>query len=238
MNKQDLMNIKAKQGFTLIELLISISILSLLLLTGSYSYNLMSTRWQKELGGFTESVKQGKHLELLQQVLVGAKAFIVTDNKAKPAFFFIGKQDSLLAVTSDGLFSGQYPEIFRITSVEKNNGLFDLVYQSASTQNILLSSTEQIVSFTNKIVLFNDLDNISLAYYGWSHYSEKTKSADGDGEAVRQPQWFESFSGINNQIMPEKMIITLTKKDKLLSFPVQLDHDSLRLLSPYFEMVE
>jgi prepilin-type N-terminal cleavage/methylation domain-containing protein len=59
-NQTGLIN-KAK-GFTLIELMISMTILSLLLFTGSYTYSLMSQRWNKELGEFSHSAKQAKHL--------------------------------------------------------------------------------------------------------------------------------------------------------------------------------
>ncbi len=237
--KKQTVNFKKRHGFTLIELLISIAILSMLLLTGTYSYSLMSSRWTKELGEFNLSSSQAKNLDLFHHVITGTKSFIVTDNAKKPAFFFIGKPDSLLAVSNSGLFSGHFPEIYRLTTVKNEMGLYDLVYQAESTENTLLTSTEQVISFSRKIKLFENLDAVSISYYGWPHYYEKTKSIDdAEGGAVSRAKWFDVFSGIDNQIMPEKLLITLTKANKELVIPVQLDHDSQRLLSPYFGMLE
>jgi prepilin-type N-terminal cleavage/methylation domain-containing protein len=223
--------ISQNKGFTLIELMISISILSLLLFTGSYSYSLMSERWNKELGQFASSAKNYKHLELVQRLLEGVQPYVVVDNKKKPSFFFIGDNNSLLAVSRSGIFSGEYPEIFRLSTINKTNGKVDLIYQSASTESILLKGTEQSINFTHQLVLFSNLDNIQFNYYGWSHLYEK----NAVDKKNKKAQWFERFSGIDNQIMPEKYSVTLTKSGQGLSIPIQLEAKPERWLSPYFK---
>jgi prepilin-type N-terminal cleavage/methylation domain-containing protein len=223
--------ISGNKGFTLIELMIAISILSLLLFTGSYSYSLMSTRWNKELGNFSNIAVQAKNQQLLQNLLTGMQTFVITDKNKRPAFFFIGDKTSLLAISRGGLYSGKYPEIFRLTAIEKENGLFDLVYQSSSTENLLLVVTEQEVNFTEQLTLFHDLTEISFAYLGWSHFNEKT----ADGEVIKPASWFERFSGIDNQIMPIKMSITLTDKSGVFTLPVELDQESELRLSPFID---
>ncbi|PHS21100.1 MAG: hypothetical protein COA85_13375 [Robiginitomaculum sp.] len=224
-----------QQGFTLIELMISISILSMLLFTGSYAYSLMSTRWNKELGHFSVSAKNTKNLEVLQRLLEGVQSFVVVDNKKVPSFFFIGDNTSLLAVSRAGLFSGKYPEIFRLTTIEKPNGLVDLVYQSASTENVLLTGTEQSIDFTKKLTLFSNLDSVSFNYFGWSHLYEKNALVSEKKYKNKKPQWFERFSGIDNEIMPEKFNITLYKKEKSLVIPIKLEAKPERWLAPYFK---
>ena len=219
-----------QQGFTLIELMISISILSMLLFTGSYAYSLMSTRWNKELGHFSVSAKTTKNLEVLQRLLEGVQSFVVVDNKKVPSFFFIGDNTSLLAVSRAGLFSGKYPEIFRLTTIEKPNGLVDLVYQSASTENVLLTGTEQSIDFTKKLTLFSNLDSVSFNYFGWASMRIKSFSIDNG----KTTQWFERYSGIDNQLMPNIFTLNLTKNKQTLSFPVYLESDSEHWLSPYF----
>jgi len=222
---------KRSKGFTLIELLISISILSMLLFTGSYAYSLMSQRWNKELGHFSESAKTTKNLELLQRLLEGVQSFVVVDNKKAPSFFFIGDKTSLLAVSRAGLFSGEYPEIFRLTTIEKPNGKVDLVYQSASTQNILLTGTDQSIDFTKKLILFSNLDSVSFNYFGWASMRIKSFAIDTGNQA----RWFERYSGIDNQLMPNLFILTLIQSKQTLSFPVYLENDSEHWLSPYFK---
>ena len=222
---------KSNKGFTLIELMIAISILSLLLFTGSYSYSLMSTRWNKELGNFAQIAKQAKNQQLLQNLLTGIQTFIITDKNQRPAFFFIGDKTSLLAVSRSGLYSDKYPEIFRLTATEKENGLFNLVYQSSSTENVLLLATEQEINFTQQLTLFSNLTSVSFAYLGWSHFNEKT----ANGEIIKPASWFERFSGIDNQLMPTKMLVTLTIDDSAFTLPVELDKESELRLSPFVD---
>jgi prepilin-type N-terminal cleavage/methylation domain-containing protein len=219
-----------QKGFTLIELLIAITILSLLLLTASFSYGLMSTRWNKELGQFSESARVAKHLELTQKLLEGIQSFIVVDETKQPFFFFIGHQDSLLAVSQAGFFSGDYPEIFRLTVVEKSTGLFDLVYQSASSEDVLLLGTEQEIDFSHSLVLFTDVEQVSFRYYGWQHMHQKTNDEGQDYKA----SWTNNYSGINSQYMPSKLTLNIVNKGQNLVIPVELQTDVEKWLSPYF----
>jgi prepilin-type N-terminal cleavage/methylation domain-containing protein len=216
-------------GFTLIELMIAISILTLLLFTGSYSYSMLTNRWDKELGQFSQSAKVAKHLEVIQRVLEGVQSFVVVDNKRKPAFFFIGGKDSLLAVSHSGIFSGDFPEIFRLTSIEKDNGLIDLVYQSLSTEKLLLTGTEQNIKFERQLTLFSDLDNVNFNYFGWTSLYAKNANSD----KAERAKWFEEYSGIDQKLMPTQIILTLTKEKMDLSFPITLEPDAERRLSPY-----
>ncbi|MDT0602814.1 prepilin-type N-terminal cleavage/methylation domain-containing protein [Thalassotalea castellviae] len=222
-------NHKAIKGFTLIELMIAISILSLLLLTGSYTYSLMSSRWSKELGNFAIAEKNAKHIELTQRLLEGIQSFIVVNPQKKPFFFFIGHNTSLLAVSQSGFFANEVSEIFRLSAVEKSSGLFDLVYQSKSTQNLLLKGTEQIIEFDQSLVLFSDLTQISFEYFGWRNIDEKTN----DEQNNFAPFWQQSYSGIDKQYMPEKLTLTLVKNNKILVMPIMLQTNVQSWLSPY-----
>ncbi|MDX2370001.1 MAG: type II secretion system protein [Colwellia sp.] len=218
-------------GFTLIELLISISILSMLLFTASYSYSLISSRWDKELGQFSVSQKSAKNLEITQRLLEGIQSHIVVDVNKKPVFFFVGHQDSLLAVSQSGFFSGDYPEIFRLTVVKKENGLVDLIYQSSTSENVLLTRVEQTIEFSKSLLLFSDLESIKFEYYGWRHITEKT---DDDKKGFVEV-WSDRYSGIDSQLMPSSLRLILTKNDKILNIPIDLQVDSEEWLSPYFE---
>ena len=219
------------KGFTIIELMIAISILSLLLFTGSYSYSLMSERWNKELGQFSKSAQNAKQLENLQRLIEGVQSFIVVDTNQTPSFFFVGDNNSLLAVSRSGLFSGEFSEIFRLTTVAKESGKFDLVYQSSSTEDVILIGTEQSIEFTQKLTLFSNLDNISFRYLGWRHLHQKNALQKNPANH----RWFERFSGIDNQLMPEQVSITLTKAAKELSFTVSLDSSTEKWMSPYIK---
>jgi len=225
------LKLKTNSGFTLIELMIAITILSLLLFTGSYSYSLMSERWNKELGQFSASAKNSKHLELLQRLLEGVQPYVVVDKNKKPSFFFIGDKTSLLGVSRTGLFETEYPVIFRLTTVDKGNGKVDLMYQSASTENILLLGTDQNIEFSKQLTLFNDIEGVEFSYFGWPHLYEK----NSETKNMANHRWYQRYSGIDNQLMPESFQISLTKEQQLLTIPVLLEAKPERWLAPYFE---
>jgi len=231
MNSHQKLQPAKSSGFTLIELLISISILSMLLFTASYSYSLLSSRWDKELGQFSVSQKSAKNLEMTQRLLEGIQSHIVVDKNRKPVFFFVGHQDSLLAVSQAGLFSGDYPEIFRLTVVKKENGLVDIIYQSSSTEYTLLTRVEQTVDFSKSLLLFADLEAVRFKYYGWRHISEKTD----DDKKGSSEVWFDRYSGIDSQFMPSSLRLTLVKDGQELVIPIDLQINVEEWLSPYFD---
>ncbi|WDE13267.1 prepilin-type N-terminal cleavage/methylation domain-containing protein [Thalassomonas haliotis] len=219
------------RGFTLIELMIAVTILSLLLFTASYTYSLMSTRWNKELGEFSSSARIAKHLELTQKLLEGIQSYVVRDKTDNPFFFFIGHSNSLLAVSQAGLFSGEYPEVFRLTVVEKENGLVDLIYQSLSTERFLLTRTEQVIDFSRALVLFTDVESVDFNYFGWRHYNDKSNRQ----QRGKNESWRSQYSGIDSQYMPSKLQLTITLAGQVLTIPVVLETDVEKWLSPYFE---
>ncbi|XQW85902.1 prepilin-type N-terminal cleavage/methylation domain-containing protein [Thalassotalea piscium] len=225
---------KVTKGFTLIELMISISILTLLLLTGSFVYSMLYSRWDKQLGSFSESARIAKNVEITQRVLEGVHPFVVVDRTKRPAFFFIGGEDSLLSVSYSGVFSGEFPEIFRITSVKNQNGKFDLLYQAKSVENFILLRTDQDISFDHQLTLFKDLDSVQFSYLGWQDYKVKSSRFTSGVKMIRSNR----YSGIDSQIMPNKYSLTIVQSGKSLTIPVELDNQTERWLSPYLETEE
>jgi len=219
---------KKLKGFTLIELMISISILSLLLFTGTYSYSMLASRWDKELGNFNEIASQAKSLALIQNALDGVMPYVVISESKKPVFFFIGKQDSLLAVTRKGIFSGNFPEIFRLSALENTNGTFDLVYQALNTQHILLKTTEQTINFSHQITLFENLTSVELSYFGYKHLFDKATF-----ESDKRPIWQVEYSGIDQSLIPEKFELKLDDSGNSLRVFSFLDTKVEFLLTPY-----
>jgi prepilin-type N-terminal cleavage/methylation domain-containing protein len=222
---------KAKSsGFTLIELLIAISILSLLLFIGSFTYSMLAQRWEKELGEFTDSAKDLRSFDVLQRVLNGIVPLVIRDKDQRPSFFFVGSSDSLLGITQAGIFSDNYPEIFRITALEKANGSYDLVYQSISVENIILTKAEQSINFNKQITLLSELSSVHFNYYGWNSIQDKNDSNQNGKKA----EWTKRFSGIDTQLMPERIILSMTKQERKIDIPVQLNINTEKLLSAYY----
>ena len=219
---------EAKQGgFTLIELLIAISILSMLMLTASYSYSLIANRWDKVLNGYGSAQLEAKNINLLKEALEGVQGYVVTDDNAQASLFFIGHDDSLLSITRSGLFSGEYGEIFRL-SVEKNsNETYSLIYQATSTERLILTKTSQSINFEHEVILLSGLSQVGFSYFGWQNTELKS------GPQAQPGAWYNRFSGIDFKTLPTKYELVLGKQDKSIRLPVTLEQRPELLLSPY-----
>jgi len=224
--------INKQNGFTLIELLISVSLLSTLLFTGTYAYQLFSERWEKGYSQFDNAVQSNKNINLLYNLLRGVHPYIVkppNGDNTKAAFLFVGYQDSLLATSRNGLFDSTYPEIFKLQVIEDSSGLFQLIYQSVSSHKFVLLNTEQTIDFSHRNILLKDFNKIRFSYLGWESIIQKTLALESTENI--QPVWRTEYSGVNSQMLPVKMVVTIEKSGNEMSFIVDFDQKSMRFLS-------
>lgn len=221
---------RKQQGFTLIELLISVTLLSLLMFTGNYVYMQLASRWNKELGSFEQNAAQTKAVYLLQNTLNGIEPYLIKNNKGRPEMFFVGGNNSLLAISKVGLLDTQNPEIFRLTAVQNPQGKYDLVYQAISGSELLLINTEQNIEFTQQKTLLTNLDEVNISYFGWQNLDEMSI-----GEPQFKAQWQNTYSGIEQQLTPQKIQITLIKNQQPLVFYSQLNAESNALYSNFIQ---
>ncbi|MBH0025411.1 MULTISPECIES: prepilin-type N-terminal cleavage/methylation domain-containing protein [unclassified Pseudoalteromonas] len=221
---------RKQQGFTLIELLISVTLLSLLMFTGNYVYMQLASRWNKELGSFEQNAAQTKAVYLLQSTLDGVEPYLIKNKKGRPEMFFVGGSDSLLAITKRGLIDTQNPEIFRLTAVQTPNGKYNLVYQAISGSELLLINTEQNIEFTRQKILLTNLDEVTINYFGWKNLDEMAMQTPGV-----LPTWQNTYSGIDQQLTPQKIKVTLVKNQQPLTFYSQLDKEANTWFSNYMQ---
>jgi len=220
------------KGFTLVELLISLSILSMLMFTGSYVYSTISNRWDKELGEFNSHFSEARGLILLDKLINGVMPFVIRSHSSGlPTMFFVGKADSLLAVSHSGIINTDYPEIFRLTVIKNKIDKFDLVYQAISSRKILLLETEQSINFEKSIILMKNLDAASFEYYGWPDFNTKVNS-NFDPIAMHL-KWYSEYSGLENNLNPEVLKLKLEKAGKKVDIVASLNMNSEKLFQYY-----
>ena len=196
------MTLNNQRGFTLIELLIATSLLSLLMFTGSYAYSLFTNKWQSELGQFNQSNNEMMAFSRLQTLLNNISPYVIRQDNGEPAFFFIGNQDSILAITHDGLFEQDAAEAFRLSSIKTVDGKYKLLYQAKSLAKDFILTESQEIIFDKEITLIEGLDDVAINYFGWSSYLDK-KSRTADN-LVGEVKWYPTFSGIDKTITPGK----------------------------------
>lgn len=227
---------KAKNsGFTLIELMIATTILSGLLFLGSFTYQMLAQRWTKELGEFQNTLETTKSFNLLNATLAAVQPYIVLDEgdgnskNYKPGFLFVGRENRLFSVTKQGLFNQNYPEVFRLIVEKNTENKYNLIYQGASTKQEALVTAQQSITFTQQITLLSDFDEIKFNYFGWDGLAARNEGVQNGLE----PTWRSTFSGLDNQLLPEQIAIFLKKDDKDLLFTVAFDAKSSRYIAPY-----
>lgn len=225
--------IKTNQlAFTMVELLIVTLLLSMIMAVGTYSYSLFTTKWQKELGNFNHTNQLSMNIQKIERILSNIQPYVLRKKNAEPGFFFIGSGTSLLAVTHDALFSSGVSEAFRLSAIKNTSGKFDLVYQSMPLLNTNITTEKQTIEFVNRITLLNNLDNIYFRYYGWPSFRIKS---DRTVENLTLKKWYETFSGLDNQLTPEKLELFIVIGEKKLTFVIELDKEPERWLSNYFD---
>ena len=212
------------RGFTLIELLISLTLLSLIVVTGSYTYVQLASRWDKELGGFHSELLKSQRLYQLDRVISGITPYVIRSSSNKPTFFFVGSESSLLAVTSQGLQSGQ-SEVFKLSIIKNESAKLDLVYQSTSLNHMVLTSAEQVIDFEHSIILLKDINTAKFDYFGWPDLSTKIAKVSKNG-----PRWFSVYSSLEKRLTPTKLRFSIDDTAILIT----LDHNANRWLS-YFK---
>ena len=217
----------ASKGFTLVELLIAISVLTMILAISYNYYATLSARWGSQLNEFDATAMDLRHQNILHVALKGVIPWIVVDSQNAPSFFFIGDDDQLLAISDRGIFDRERPEIFRLSVVQNEAGLKDLVYQAASTRNTVLVGTDQYIEFENEITLFRDLTKVSFGYYGWESLDAKSVGAG--------QRWYNAYSGIDRTMMPSIFLVTLEQEGKTLQLFSTIEGDVERWLAPYLE---
>jgi len=222
---------KVKQeGFTLVELLISTTILSMLMLLGTYSYSLFTNKWQEELGQFSQANEQSMNFQRLQTVLGSVMPYVVRKNNRQPGFFFVGGENVMLAITKHGLFTADAPEAFRLSVLRNENGKYKLLYQGKSLNNSIITSSSQELTFSKRILLADNMDEIRFKYYGWSHFATKSNRTEKSASFQRD------FSGFDNQLMPEQIMVFIAKDEKQIELIINLSEDNSSWLSTYFEV--
>jgi prepilin-type N-terminal cleavage/methylation domain-containing protein len=225
--------IDSQKGFTLIELLIVTTILSLLMFIGAYSYSLFTNKWQSELGQFNHSNQQIMGFSRLKTLLTNIIPYVIIKDNKQPAFFFIGAKDSLLSITHDGLFSNDGAEAFRLSVVKTKTGKFNLLYQAKTLADMAILTESQNINFDHQLLLAEQFDEISFSYFGWYSFFEKQKvSAEYN---PKLPRWSEKFSGLDKQLIPEKITVNLKQDGKTMTLLISLDQKVERLLAPYFD---
>ncbi|TKB53946.1 PulJ/GspJ family protein [Ferrimonas aestuarii] len=198
------------KGFTLVEMLITLVILTSVLLLATQGYASFSSRWDGQLGRFQKVANDARSLLLVKQSLNGIRAYVTVDNANKPRLYFEGNINGFVAVTNSGAFRPGAPAVIRLQLVAEGNSGYRLEYQEWPMVDNYLLKVDQQVPFSEPIVLMTDLVNPRFDYFGVESLSRY------NGISTPKPQWFEGYSSVRRQLMPQKIRLSLSESEMVL----------------------
>ncbi|WP_300477787.1 type II secretion system protein J [Shewanella sp.] len=199
---------KSQSGFTLVELLISTALLSLILFVASYSFSLFAGSWGKELGRYEQTAKFTRNIELVRRVFASTIPLLVDrgDGTQNSALYFDGRKQFLRAASRYGVFTTD-SVIYQLSLESTSEGDEQLIYQEVASNQVLLDSYEQVITFSNKLVLLDSVSHVAFSYFGWENFQQKSVQQSGMGIASKV--WQESFNAKEKQLFPESMKVSV-----------------------------
>lgn len=198
---------KVSKGFTLIELLIASTILSMVLLVGTYGYSLFADKWNKQLGHVNSVIQQVRAITLVDQLLDGIVPLALNE-KNNMGFYFSGSKNRLTAISQNGILSKDSPVAFQLWMQEQINGDKGLWYREADLTNQLILASTQDILFGEPLLIVNSLKDVTFSYFGWRNFELKSQVAFQQ-DLSKSKQWFENYQGMDSQLQPEKIKLRL-----------------------------
>jgi prepilin-type N-terminal cleavage/methylation domain-containing protein len=211
------------KGFTLVELLISMSLLSLVLLLGNWSFSLFISKWEGRLGYFSEHVSQTKDYILLNDIVSSILPY-VTKHEKKIGYYFNASAKKVEAVSQSGVFHTNSPVVFKLSVEQVENGENYLLYQEVPVIDALINGQ---VSYTHEKILIAKANNLSFSTFGWESVIDKINAEDPlvNSQGVT-PRWHENYNAAQVDLMPIKLQVQWDEA----SLNVDLLNDHGRLL--------
>jgi prepilin-type N-terminal cleavage/methylation domain-containing protein len=193
---------KKSKGFTLIELLISMSLLSLVLLLGNWSFSLFVSKWEGRLGYFSEHVSQTKDYILLNNIISSILPYVIR-GRSGGEYYYKATQQSVIAVSQSGVFNTNSPVGFKLSIESSTSGENYLLYQEVIISDANLYGD---VGYTHEKILIAQAKNLSFTTFGWQSVLDKINAEDplvtnSNLKAI----WHSNYNASKTSLMPIKL---------------------------------
>ncbi len=230
MKKHNRLISRLSGGFTLVELLISMTILSMIMLLGSWSFSLFTSNWEGRLGHFSKNVSQTKDYILMNDIISSIIPYVYRVSNT-PRYYFKSTPTELYAVTQSAIFHPKSVVAFKFTVEQFDDGSKYLLYQEAAL-GVITQGLE--IAYTHEKILIAKADDIQFKVFGWKSIQQKIDSEDPMSNSGARPLWRSSYDSEKSNYMPlsvaiywddaEILIPTINDQGSWLSRLVQLEN--------------
>lgn len=209
-----------QRGFTLIELIITLIILSLVVLSGTYAYQFMADNWERNRGNYEESLAQYQAWQLIYEAIENTAPKMVRDDEGT-GFYFLGRDNGFTGYTKTSVQAPEYPAVYRliIEQSEVNEQGLQLVYEEAVLGQQILTNPEQQLPFNYRIVLYKNAEQLSFRYWGWESYKSRISNDIDISDTFSERQWFSQYDGFERSEHPQRIEISLDGLTWTISVP-------------------
>lgn len=225
------------KGFTLIELMLATSLLMMIMFSGYYAYSLYSQKWQKRVDIFWKGTNQGIGLDALNKLYISAVSYVIKNNEDKESIYFEGDQSRMRFVSYSPIFSNGTALVE--LEVQQSGETKRLIYREFNLLNkpvYTLEGFEQITQWQKEVILFQDYNEISWSYYGWTSFEDALQQANIAGNIVtselRKPYAQHKLATI--RILPVSIQLTLVKENNQSLFNIDLPNNTVFALIANF----
>ncbi|MCV2883292.1 prepilin-type N-terminal cleavage/methylation domain-containing protein [Aestuariibacter sp. AA17] len=217
-------------GFTLVEMLITVAILMMVMLTGSYAYKLFSSSWERQSQRDNMVQNQALEIRRIHQVLSGIVSLGFYSDDIS-GLYLEGQQERLISVTRNGLFHDDEPVIFELF-VDRTSQNAELVYREVRFSASPLFAEQKSIEFENVHRFQLSLDAVAFSYYGWESLLAKN-GLDSTASRSPQKQWFNAYNSVRSQLLPELMLLHIQTPEGEVNINVALPIETEKLLDTY-----
>ena len=225
------------KGFTLIEMLVSMTLLSLLLLLSTTAYSFFSQKWNGRLGHYNQTLSDAKNLVIMQNVVKSVVPYVVLDNETNPVLYFEGNRNGFVAVANSSIYQPHLPAVVRLQVTQNADFTYVLSYQEAVMDKRLLVELKQPLSFTQPLVLLENIQDIQFEYFAYPSRDDKYWTTENSTGERGTPVWFESLDSVTRGVHPEQIKISILHKDRTIVLPIVMFDTRQRVLAQYDEEV-
>ena len=219
------------RGFSLVELLVAITIFGMVVGIASYGYSLFSQHWDRWHAGFDRAAAQYQRLDLVVTSLNDALPWLVRDDAGRPGFYFLGREEGLTLVTQSAVFAPDAPAVIRLFREPDGHGRWNLVYEEAPLQGVLLRAASQTLPFKNRMVVLRDLPRPQFHYFGWASLQARSQATDAAGLELA-PRWYTEYDGLKRRVHPQRIAIEIGGTKAVFLVPERADTSLNRYLGP------
>jgi|GEM_PF-1189012 len=208
------------KGFTLVEVLITMSVLSLVVLTGAWAYSFMSQNWQRNQQGYQQAYEQYSDWKLVQRAVSSTFPKLVRNNRDTAGFYFLGRDNGFTAVTHTSVQNPDYPAVYRLfREPDPESDGWQLVYEEAVLYEAL-THVDQQLPFNFRLVIQTELPELLFEYYGWESNMQRAAGMeiDIDFEGSTDARWYDEFDAMERDQHP--IIIQVHIGDFIWPVPV------------------